>query len=52
MFELSVRGARVMERERLIIGGGSRDRKLLIPPETLLAHPAADVVDDLATEAA
>jgi prolyl-tRNA editing enzyme YbaK/EbsC (Cys-tRNA(Pro) deacylase) len=43
--------ARVMERDRLIIGGGSRDRKLLVPPETLLAHPAAEVVDDLATQA-
>jgi prolyl-tRNA editing enzyme YbaK/EbsC (Cys-tRNA(Pro) deacylase) len=40
--------ARVMERERVIIGGGSRDRKLLVPPATLAGHPGADVVDDLA----
>ena len=40
--------ARVMQRERLIIGGGSRDRKLLVPPATLAAHPGAEVVDDLA----
>jgi len=40
--------ARVMERERLIIGGGGRDRKLLVPPETLVAHPRAEVVPDQA----
>lgn len=39
---------RVMERERLIIGGGSRDRKLLVPPATLAAHPGAEVVPGLA----
>lgn len=39
---------RVVGRERLIIGGGSRDRKLLVPPDTLLAHPDAHVVPDLA----
>jgi prolyl-tRNA editing enzyme YbaK/EbsC (Cys-tRNA(Pro) deacylase) len=43
--------SRVMDRERIIIGGGSRDRKLLIPPDTLLAYPAAEVVDGLAVEA-
>lgn len=40
--------SRVMERERLIIGGGSRDRKLLVPPATLAGHPRAEVVEDLA----
>ena len=40
--------ARVMDRERLIIGGGSRDNKLLVPPATLAAHPRAEVVDGLA----
>lgn len=40
--------ARVMDRERLIIGGGSRDRKLLVPPATLAGHPEAEVVEDLA----
>lgn len=40
--------ARVMEREQLIVGGGSRDRKVLCPPGTLAALPTAEVVDDLA----
>lgn len=40
--------SRVMERERVIIGGGSRDRKLLVPPSTLLLHPGAEVIDGLA----
>ena len=40
--------SRVMERERLIIGGGSRDRKLLVPPATLAAHPFVEVVEGLA----
>ena len=40
--------ARVVERERLIIGGGSRDRKLLVSPATLRAHPTAEVIPDLA----
>lgn len=40
--------ARVMERDNLIIGGGSRDRKLLVPPATLAAHPRAEVVEGLA----
>ncbi len=42
--------SRVMERDRLIIGGGSRDRKLLVPPATLVGHPGAVVVEDLAKE--
>ena len=40
--------ARVMERDRVIIGGGGRDRKLLVPPETLAAHPHVAVIDGLA----
>jgi prolyl-tRNA editing enzyme YbaK/EbsC (Cys-tRNA(Pro) deacylase) len=40
--------SRVLDRERLIIGGGGRDRKLLVPPSTLAAHPMAEVVEDLA----
>lgn len=40
--------SRVMERDNLIIGGGSRDRKLLVPPGTLAAHPHAEVVEGLA----
>jgi len=40
--------ARVMQRPQLIIGGGSRDRKLLVPPATLAGHPTAEVVEALA----
>lgn len=40
---------RVMDCERVIIGGGGRDRKILLDPEALLARPDAEVVDDLAT---
>ncbi len=40
--------SRVMERDRLIIGGGSRDRKLLVPPTTLAGHPTSEVVEGLA----
>jgi prolyl-tRNA editing enzyme YbaK/EbsC (Cys-tRNA(Pro) deacylase) len=39
---------RIMECERVIVGGGSRDRKLLVPPQSLAALPCAEVVDDLA----
>jgi prolyl-tRNA editing enzyme YbaK/EbsC (Cys-tRNA(Pro) deacylase) len=41
--------AAVMACERVIVGGGSRDRKLLVPPASLAALPGADVVDQLAT---
>jgi len=40
--------SRVMERDNLIIGGGSRDRKLLVPPATLAAHPRAEIIEGLA----
>lgn len=40
--------ARVMERERIVLGGGSRSCKLVGPPE-LLAKLGAEVVTDLAT---
>ncbi|MFT7474694.1 MAG: prolyl-tRNA editing enzyme YbaK/EbsC (Cys-tRNA(Pro) deacylase) [Verrucomicrobiales bacterium] len=40
--------SRVMERQQLIIGGGSRDRKLLVPPATLAGHPEAEVIEGLA----
>jgi prolyl-tRNA editing enzyme YbaK/EbsC (Cys-tRNA(Pro) deacylase) len=39
--------ARVMERERIILGGGSRDRKVHAPPAILTAL-GAEVVPDLA----
>lgn len=44
--------AAVMQREQLIIGGGSRDRKLLVPPATLAAHPGAEVIEGLAKPSA
>ncbi len=40
--------ARVMACDQVIIGGGSRDRKFLVPPKTLAMHPYAEVVEDLA----
>jgi prolyl-tRNA editing enzyme YbaK/EbsC (Cys-tRNA(Pro) deacylase) len=44
--------ARIMEASELIVGGGSRDRKLLVPPASLAALPAAEIVVDLAKPAA
>ncbi|MGB3187718.1 MAG: YbaK/EbsC family protein [Ornithinimicrobium sp.] len=40
--------ASVMSREQVIVGGGSRDRKILCPPSSLAALPGAEVVDGLA----
>ncbi len=40
--------AAVMGRDEVVIGGGSRDRKLRLPPEGLLVLPGAEVVEDLA----
>ncbi len=42
----------VMLCDRVIVGGGSRDRKLLVPPLSLAALPNAQVVEGLATPAA
>jgi len=42
--------ARVMSRERIVLGGGSRSTKVIAPPEILLKLPNAAVVDGLATE--
>ena len=42
--------ARVMQRERIVLGGGSRSWKVLAPPSILLALPGVEVVDGLATE--
>ena len=42
---------RVMACERVIVGGGSRDRKLLCPPAALAALPGAEAVTDLAKPA-
>lgn len=41
--------ARVMERDRIILGGGGRDRKVLADP-TVLTAIGADIVQDLARE--
>ncbi len=38
----------VMQRERIILGGGSRDRKVFAPPAILAALPNVEVVTDLA----
>jgi prolyl-tRNA editing enzyme YbaK/EbsC (Cys-tRNA(Pro) deacylase) len=40
--------AAVMACDRVIVGGGSRDRKLLVPPASLAALPGAEVVEGLA----
>jgi prolyl-tRNA editing enzyme YbaK/EbsC (Cys-tRNA(Pro) deacylase) len=40
--------AAVMARGRVIVGGGSRDRKLLVPPAALAALSTAEVVEGLA----
>jgi len=42
--------ARVMERERVVVGGGSRSWKVVLAPIRLLALPGAQVVDGLATD--
>jgi prolyl-tRNA editing enzyme YbaK/EbsC (Cys-tRNA(Pro) deacylase) len=42
--------ARILDADELIVGGGSRDRKLLVPPASLLALPGAEVVEGLATD--
>lgn len=39
---------RILDVEQVIVGGGSRDRKLLVPPASLVALPNAEVVDELA----
>ena len=40
--------ARVMQRERIVLGGGSRSTKVLAPPTILTALPNAEVVEGLA----
>ena len=42
--------ARVMARERIVVGGGSRSWKVILAPADLLALPGAEVIDGLATE--
>jgi prolyl-tRNA editing enzyme YbaK/EbsC (Cys-tRNA(Pro) deacylase) len=40
--------ARVMARERIVLGGGSRSWKVLAEPSILLALPGVEVVEGLA----
>ena len=42
--------ARVMGRERIVLGGGSRSWKVLAAPGILAALPNVTVVEGLATE--
>jgi prolyl-tRNA editing enzyme YbaK/EbsC (Cys-tRNA(Pro) deacylase) len=44
--------AAVMERERIVLGGGSRSWKVLAPPSILLALRRVEVVEGLANPAA
>ncbi|MFV0306533.1 MAG: YbaK/EbsC family protein [Desertimonas sp.] len=41
--------AAVTDRERVVVGGGSRSAKVVGPPAMLLELPGAEVVDGLAT---
>jgi prolyl-tRNA editing enzyme YbaK/EbsC (Cys-tRNA(Pro) deacylase) len=41
--------ARVMTREKIILGGGNRSSKILTPPGIFLALPNVEVVEGLAT---
>ena len=41
---------RVMERSRIVLGGGSRSWKVLASPSILLALPGAEVIEGLATD--
>lgn len=43
--------ARVMTRERIVLGGGSRRCKILAAPAVLRAIPGVEIVDDLAAPA-
>jgi prolyl-tRNA editing enzyme YbaK/EbsC (Cys-tRNA(Pro) deacylase) len=40
--------SRVMDRPRIVVGGGSRACKVVGPPAMLLSVPGAEVVDELA----
>jgi prolyl-tRNA editing enzyme YbaK/EbsC (Cys-tRNA(Pro) deacylase) len=43
--------AAVMQRERIVLGGGSRHWKVIAPPAILLRLPGAEVVEGLANPA-
>jgi prolyl-tRNA editing enzyme YbaK/EbsC (Cys-tRNA(Pro) deacylase) len=42
--------SRVMARDRIVLGGGSRSCKVVGPPDLLLPLPNVEVVEGLATE--
>jgi len=44
--------SRVVGRERIVLGGGSRSSKVIAAPAILLKLPGAEVVNGLATEIA
>ena len=44
--------ARVMTRDRIVLGGGSRSCKLVCAPDALLTLPTVEVVEGLAIDAA
>jgi prolyl-tRNA editing enzyme YbaK/EbsC (Cys-tRNA(Pro) deacylase) len=44
--------AAVMQRERIVLGGGTRSWKVIAPPSILLTLPSAEVVEGLANPAA
>jgi prolyl-tRNA editing enzyme YbaK/EbsC (Cys-tRNA(Pro) deacylase) len=42
--------ARVMDQDRIVVGGGSRSWKVLLTPDALRAIPGVEVVEGLATD--
>ena len=42
--------SRVMSCEKVIVGGGSRNRKIYVPPRALSSLPNAEIVEELAKE--
>ncbi|NNE97277.1 MAG: hypothetical protein HKN24_14755 [Acidimicrobiales bacterium] len=40
--------SRVMTRDNVVLGGGGRERKIVAPPDVLVALPNAEVVEGLA----
>ena len=42
--------SRVMNCERVIVGGGSRDRKIYVDPSGLKALPSSEVIENLAKQ--
>ena len=42
--------SRVLQCSKVILGGGSRDRKIYVTPQTLAALPSSEVIENLARE--